>query len=72
MVDFGQESDLRWGHWVIVWKEELELEDTAYQNMSGTEICIWLEVNPDLHMETGWGRESRRQNILDYPREAQR
>jgi hypothetical protein len=36
MVNFGQESDLRWGHWVIVWEEELELEDTAYQNMSGT------------------------------------
>jgi len=29
MVDLGQESDLGWGHRIIIWEEELELEDTA-------------------------------------------
>jgi hypothetical protein len=29
MVDFGQESDLWWGHGVIIWKEQLELKDAA-------------------------------------------
>lgn len=29
MVDLGQKSDLGWRHWVVVWQEELELEDTA-------------------------------------------
>jgi hypothetical protein len=34
MVDLGQESDLRRGHWVIIRKEKLELEDTTYHNIS--------------------------------------
>jgi hypothetical protein len=29
MVDFGQESDLWWGHGVIIWEEQLELEDAT-------------------------------------------
>jgi hypothetical protein len=30
VVDFGKEADLRRGHGVVVWKEELEFEDAAY------------------------------------------
>lgn len=26
VIDFGEESYLRWGHRVVVWKEELKLE----------------------------------------------
>jgi len=28
MVDLSQESNLRWGHWVIIWEEKFQLEDT--------------------------------------------
>ena len=30
MVDLGQETNLGWGHWVVVWEEELEVEDAAW------------------------------------------
>jgi hypothetical protein len=29
VVDLGEEADLGRGHGVVIWKEELELEDAA-------------------------------------------
>jgi len=29
VVDFGQESDLWWRHGIVVWEEELEVENPA-------------------------------------------
>ena len=37
VVDLGQEADLGWCHGVIVWKEELELEDSTCIVLS--EVC---------------------------------
>ena len=30
VVDLGSEEDLRWDHWVLVWEEELAIEDTSF------------------------------------------
>lgn len=30
VVDLGEETNLGWGHWVVVWEEELEVEDATY------------------------------------------
>jgi hypothetical protein len=30
VVDLGKEADLGWGHGVVVWEEQFELEDAAY------------------------------------------
>ena len=30
VVDFGQEPDLWWGHWVVIWEEKLELENATW------------------------------------------
>lgn len=30
MIDFCEESDLWWSHWIIIWKKELELEYATY------------------------------------------
>jgi hypothetical protein len=29
VVDLGKEADLGWGHGVVIWEEELELENTT-------------------------------------------
>lgn len=30
VINLGQESDLRWGHRVVIWQEQLEFEDTSF------------------------------------------
>lgn len=30
VVNLGQESDLWWGHRVVIWQEQFEFEDTAF------------------------------------------
>lgn len=29
MIDFGQESDLGRGHWIVIWKEQLKLKNAT-------------------------------------------
>lgn len=39
VVNLGEESDLRWGHRIVVWQEELQLEDTAYVGVRIWSTC---------------------------------
>jgi hypothetical protein len=43
MIDLGQEANLGRSHGVVVWEEELELEDASYRRKSASHVphmCI--------------------------------
>lgn len=69
MVYLGQKPDLWWSHWVVIWEEELQLEDATCRKYVRLVTFNWLDMSSHLRMGTGWGRESRHQSISDYPHE---
>ena len=57
MVDLGSEKDLWWDHWVLLWQEELAVENAALvwrlswacnlnEEVSWI-LLVWLGVNSD-------------------------
>lgn len=42
VVDLGEETNFGRSHWVVVWKEELELEDTTCNKASVGQAVIRL------------------------------
>lgn len=61
VVYLGEEADFGWGHRVVVGKEQLKLEDTAWTMMSASFLtarrvparCLAWAIYP--HMETAKG-----------------
>lgn len=68
MIDLGEKSNLRWGHRIVVWQEELELEDTAYEMLASPEMTLALGTS-HLRMETVMVHESKRRSIASCLRE---
>ena len=67
MVYLCKESNLWWGHRIVVRKKQLKLEDAAY-NLVSAMINVLQSAVSCLRMGTGWDRVSRHRNIEDYPR----
>ena len=39
VIDLRQEADFGWGHGIVVWEEEFELEDTTLMTVLAKERC---------------------------------
>lgn len=73
MKDLGEESNLWGSHGIVVWEEELQLENAAYISRQYRWFCLRRLGEPSMYlrMVRMQDRGSRRQSTAGYLREAQ-